>query len=62
MFWQGIFIDMNHIFGLALVGGNITAVPSAPQGISVSSRSANFLTISWQNPMLIHPTDRLSYK
>lgn len=46
----------------ALTDGNVTAVPSAPQAISVSSRSANYLTISWQQPKLVHPTDRLSYK
>lgn len=51
----------NH-FLVASASGNVTAVPSAPQGISVSSRSANFLTISWQHPMLVHPTDRLTYK
>lgn len=45
----------------ALSNGTISGVPSAPQGISVTSRSADYITVSWQQPALVHPTDRLTY-
>ncbi|KZR96774.1 Uncharacterized protein APZ42_008695, partial [Daphnia magna] len=44
-----------------LSNGTISGVPSAPQGISVTSRSADYITVSWQQPALVHPTDRLTY-
>lgn len=53
---------MNFILFTALVNGTIAAVPSAPHGISVSSRSADYITVTWQQPSLVHPTDRLTYK
>ena len=37
-------------------------VPSAPEEILVSSRSTDYLTVSWQHPKLAHPTDRIRYK
>jgi len=44
--------------------GNQTkmGVPSAPEEILVSSRSTDYLTVSWQHPKLAHPTDRIRYK
>ena len=45
-----------------MINGSVNGVPSSPREIAVASRSADYLTISWQHPMLIPPTDRLSYK
>ena len=46
----------------ALENGTVSGVPSAPLQISVSSRSADYITVTWQHPLLMHPTDKLKYK
>lgn len=46
----------------ATSNGSVSGVPSAPHGVTVSSRSANYITVSWQQPSFLHPTDHITYK
>lgn len=37
-------------------------VPSAPHSLSISSHSANYLTVTWQPPEFSLPSERLKYR
>ncbi|XKL66935.1 hypothetical protein PGB90_010355 [Kerria lacca] len=42
--------------------GNVASITSPPHSLTVSSHSANFVTISWQPPEFSHPAERLYYR
>ncbi|XP_026478463.1 Ig-like and fibronectin type-III domain-containing protein 2 [Ctenocephalides felis] len=40
----------------------VAGVPSPPHSLSVSERSATWLTVAWQPPQFTHPEDQIHYK
>lgn len=64
VFWFHILIYLfKTFFSPADIGnGSLTGVTSPPHSLTISSHSANFVTISWQPPEVSHPAERLYYR